>query len=74
MENIVVLTTLPPSSADCLEILGASASWNPKGLPKTCNGIAFDGKYWSYLSKLTTVSIILSVVIDRGSSGYKQLF
>jgi hypothetical protein len=28
----VGMTTLPPSCADCLEILGASASWNPKGL------------------------------------------
>jgi hypothetical protein len=35
----VGLTTLPPSSADCLEILGASTSWNPKGLPKACSGI-----------------------------------
>jgi hypothetical protein len=28
----VVLTTLPPSCADCLEILGASTFWNPHGL------------------------------------------
>jgi len=26
------LTTLPPSCADRLEILGASTSWNPQGL------------------------------------------
>jgi hypothetical protein len=28
------LTTLPPSYADCLEILEASASWTPKGLSR----------------------------------------
>jgi len=26
------LTTLPPSCANCLEICGASTSWNPQGL------------------------------------------
>jgi hypothetical protein len=30
----VRLTTLPPSCADCLEILGASTSWNPQGLSR----------------------------------------
>ena len=30
----VRLTTLPPSYADCLEILGASTSWNPNGLSR----------------------------------------
>ena len=28
----VGLTALPPSCADCPEILGTSTSWNPKGL------------------------------------------
>jgi hypothetical protein len=32
----VGLTTLPPSCADCLEILGASKSWNPQA----CTGTA----------------------------------
>ena len=32
------LTTLPPSHAKCLEILGASTSWSPKGLPQTVMG------------------------------------
>jgi hypothetical protein len=36
----VGLTILPPSSADCLEILGASTSWNPKGLSRACSGKA----------------------------------
>jgi hypothetical protein len=31
----VGLTTLPPSCADCLEILEASTSWIPKGLSRT---------------------------------------
>jgi len=29
----VGLKNLPPSCADCLEIMGASTSWSPKGLP-----------------------------------------
>jgi len=28
----VELTTLPPSCAHCIEILGTSTSWRPKGL------------------------------------------
>jgi hypothetical protein len=32
----VGLTTLPPSCAESLEILGASASWGPKGLYRDC--------------------------------------
>jgi len=31
--HCVGLTTLPTSCADCLEILGSSTSWNPKGRP-----------------------------------------
>jgi hypothetical protein len=30
------LTTLSPSCADCLEICGASNSWNPQGLYRDC--------------------------------------
>jgi hypothetical protein len=32
------LTTLPLSRIDCLEILGASASWSPKGLSNPLMG------------------------------------
>jgi hypothetical protein len=35
------LTTLPPSCADCLEILGASSSWSQEA----CNGIALHNTY-----------------------------
>jgi hypothetical protein len=31
-------TTLPPSSTDCLEILGALTSWNPKGMCRPVAG------------------------------------
>jgi hypothetical protein len=34
----VGLTSLPSSCADCLEILGASASWKPKGLSTSVIG------------------------------------
>jgi hypothetical protein len=37
----VGLTTLPPSSADCLEILGASTSWSPKGLSRPVKGYLY---------------------------------
>jgi hypothetical protein len=31
----IELTTMTPSCADCLEILGASTSWSPKGLSRS---------------------------------------
>jgi hypothetical protein len=34
----VGLTTLAPSCADCLDVLGASISWNPKGLSRLVEG------------------------------------
>jgi len=37
----VGLTTLPPSSADCLEILGASTSWKPQGLYRPVLGLFY---------------------------------
>jgi hypothetical protein len=33
------LTTLPLSRADCLEILGASNSWDPQGLSRPVMGL-----------------------------------
>jgi hypothetical protein len=32
----VRLTTLPPTSADCLEILGSCTYWNPRPCPDQC--------------------------------------
>jgi hypothetical protein len=37
----VGLTTLPPSCTYCLEILGASTSWNPKGLSRPVMGLLY---------------------------------
>jgi hypothetical protein len=37
----VRLTTLPPSCADCLEILGASTSWNRKDLSRPVIALTF---------------------------------
>jgi len=34
-------TALPLSCADCLEILGASTSWNPKGLSRSVQRLIF---------------------------------
>jgi len=39
-DRCVGLTILPPSSADCLEILGASTSCNPTGLSRPVEGEA----------------------------------
>jgi hypothetical protein len=37
----VGLTTLPPSCADCLKILGASTSWNPQVLSRHVMGLLY---------------------------------
>jgi hypothetical protein len=37
----VVLRTLPPSYADCLGILGASASWNPQRLSRPVQELVY---------------------------------
>jgi hypothetical protein len=36
-----MLTTLSPSCADCLEILGASTSWNTQGLSRPVMGLLY---------------------------------
>ena len=43
------MTALPSSCADCLEILGASNSWNPKGLSRPY-GVNFVTIYTSFPS------------------------
>jgi hypothetical protein len=43
----VGLTTLPPSCADCLEILGSSVSWSPKNLPGFVNEITLLFVSWA---------------------------
>jgi hypothetical protein len=37
----VALITLLPSCADCIEILKASASWSPKGLSRSVQGLIY---------------------------------
>ena len=37
----VGLTTLPPSCADCLDVLGASTSWSRKGLSRPVTGLLY---------------------------------
>jgi len=51
----VELTTLPPSCVDCLEILQASTSWSPKGLPRPLkDSFTFRSKYPSqHVNSLT---------------------
>jgi len=42
----VTLTTLPSSGADCLEILGASAFWNPQALSKPGQSCICTYRHW----------------------------
>ena len=49
----VVLTTLPTSYTDCLEILGGSTCWSPKGLPRP----ELDG----FISQKHTASICMTL-------------
>jgi hypothetical protein len=37
----VGLTTVPPSCADCLEILGALTSWSSKGMSRPVMGLLY---------------------------------
>jgi hypothetical protein len=61
----VGLTTLPPSCVDCLEILGASTSWNPKGLSRRVAGKLKKnrsninlGSTWRWVSCLSPVLLL----------------
>jgi len=44
-DRCVGLTTLTPSCPDCLEILGASTSWSPKGLFRPVMGSLYRSHY-----------------------------
>ena len=48
-DQSVALTTLPPSCADCLEILGASNSYSPDGLSRPVKGQLYPYFYLSIL-------------------------
>ena len=51
----VGLTTLPPSCADCLEILGSSTSWSPRRLPTSVYGFTYFIYFYQLLSTSTFV-------------------
>jgi len=75
----VGLTTLLPSCANCLEILGASNSCNPKGLSTSVNGLLFisvkigDGmKLIHVRKKVSHMDSIERFDIDKGTTGNKQ--
>jgi hypothetical protein len=59
----VGLTTLPPSRADCLRLLRASTSWNPKGLSRfdPCYLDPLTPKYWSLLPRPSYSEILIHV-------------
>jgi hypothetical protein len=59
----VGLTTLPTSCADCLEILRASTSWNPKGLSRPVVGklYLYFTLWFNYLQWLLSLPLLYLV-------------
>jgi hypothetical protein len=55
------LTTSPTSCADCLEILAASTSWNPKGVSRPAQGELY--LYPSLLLLLLLVLLLLLLLV-----------
>jgi len=44
------LTSLPPSCADCFEILGVSTTWNPQGMSRFVMGLLYEFNSMNYSS------------------------
>jgi hypothetical protein len=61
----VGLTPLPLSCADCLEILGASTSWSPKGLSRPVVGKLYLYLFYASTALVDKVSH-LENVLERG--------
>jgi hypothetical protein len=55
-------TTGPSSCDDCVEILGASTSWNPKGLSRDC--CIFFYRALKYLVRKRTVGLQIQTLPD----------
>ena len=66
----VGLTTLPPSCADCLEILGVSTSWSPKGQSRPVQGWLYLYLNKSVSFHYTQVSLTCPPVLDVISYPY----
>ena len=80
-----MLATLPPSCADCLEILGASKSWSPQGLSRVEMGLLYNCTVFNartaqvttnwtfiYIQSHTWIYSEAHVDIFRGTRGYIQ--
>jgi hypothetical protein len=69
----VGLTTLPPSCADCLEILAASTSLNPQGLSGPVMGLFYPLHHrysrWKEHKKLPLFILVLLQVLSSGDDG-----
>jgi hypothetical protein len=59
----VGLTTLPPSCADCLEILGVPTSWNPKGLSRPVAGKLYLYCNWFCWPLVVFVCVLCNCVL-----------
>ena len=73
----VGLTTCQLQCADCLEILGASPSWNSQGLSRAVMGLLYCYHYrhcvchkWSFSSRISSSH---SPAVSRRCSSVKQL-
>jgi hypothetical protein len=57
------VTTLSPSCADCLEIFGASTSWNPKGLSRPALPFQLKAGELVMFSEFDTASTYVPIII-----------
>jgi hypothetical protein len=58
----VGLTTLPLSCSDCVEILGASTSWNPKGLSGEYLSGVYSGVWFGSLQDIFSMGYFVVVL------------
>jgi hypothetical protein len=72
----VGLTTLLPSCADCLGNLGASTSWNPKGLSRTVQGLLYLYRKPNRTTVVLNLQMIIhfSTYMGRLNINYGQVF
>jgi hypothetical protein len=70
---VVGTTTLPTSCADCLEILEASTSWNPKGLSRPVEGLPYIFHLWHTFNwKPMQNNLELTVTASRSNRNSKS--
>jgi hypothetical protein len=69
----VGLTTLPPSCADCLEILGASNSCRPNGPSSFYSVLNFDTSTHQPISLKSILMLILHFCLELSSGSFPKV-